>query len=381
MTDLLAELQVGFVDQILADPYWGDTTLKDPTWRAAFDAVPRHLFAPDTWFEWIDGTWVEHHRADDEDAWARAVYAVDKPFITQVDPGTGKPSCSLSAPVLVAAMLGALQLEPGMRVFESGAGTGWTACLMAEVAGKCQVVSVEYDPELAQQALYNSAATTGYPTIRAGDGEAGVPELGPYDITTATHAVRRIPKAWIDQTRPGGLLCAPLAVSEAGLDLFVRLTVRGDDSASGPVMFPLAFMRSRTEPTPATAGWTEDKSRDGTTNLDLPAIVEANNLWVLQLAIPGLNVTGPLLEDGDDTVWLATPDGSWAVAYVPQGTPWKGAVVEQHGPQNVWTLVEEAWARWEAAGRPGLDEFGLTVEADGTHKVWMKNPNNVVVTL
>lgn len=392
MTDLIAELHAGLTDRILAEPYWGDTTLKDPAWRAAFDAVPRHLFAPDTWYEWDgDGTWIARDRADDPEAWARAVYAVDKPLITQVDPVTNKPSCSLSAPVLVAAMLGALQLRPGMRVFESGAGCGWTAALMSAVVDRgvgSGVDSVEYDPQLAHQAALNTdralrlAGRPGRaPFISPGDGEAGGGWRGPYDVTSATHAVWQVPRAWIDQTRPGGLVCAPLAVSQSGLDLYVRLTVHGDGSASGPVLFPLAFMRSRTGAPADPAPWAEDPDRPGTTDLDMPAIIADEQAWVLRLAIPGLTITGPTVEDGDDCVWLSAPDGSWAVGYVPTGKPWTGATIEQHGPRDVWTEAEAAWARWQAAGCPALDEYGLTVEADGIHRLWMTEPGNAVTVL
>lgn len=388
----LDRLHTALPDAILEGAWWGDRTMADPAWRAAFNAVPRHLFAPDTWYEWNgDGTWTTRHRDDDEDAWARAVYAVDQPLITQVDPGTGKPSCSLSAPFLVAAMLGALRLEPGMRVFESGAGTGWTATLMSMAADRgvgSGVDSVEYDPRLAHRAALNAdraLALVGRagraPRIFPGDGEAGSRAGATYDVTTATHAVWRIPKAWIDQTRPGGLLCIPLAVSESGLDVFVRLTVHGDGSASGPVLFPLAFMRSRTEAREPGAGWAEDDAREGTTDLNLPAILADERAWVLRLAVPGITITGPAVEDGDDCVWLSLPDGSWAVGYVPFGKPWEDVTVEQHGPQNVWTLAEAAWSAWEAAEQPGMDEYGLTVTADGEHRLWCREPGNVVAAL
>lgn len=379
MTALHADL----VERILADPWWGDRTLEDPAWRAAFNAVPRHRFAPDTWYEWNgDGTWTTRRRADDEDAWARAVYAVDKPLITQVDPDTGKPSCSLSAPFLVAAMLGALQLEHGHNVLESGTGCGWTAALMgAYLRHGGSVTSVEYDQALAAAARQNIDRVVNNAFVRAGDGEAGWPLRAPYDRVSATHSLWRIPKAWIDQTRPGGLVCVPLAVSESGLDVFVRLTVHGDGSASGPVLFPLAFMRSRSEARKPDAGWADDKARPGTTSLDLPAILADEQAWVLRLAVPGITITGPAVEDGDDCVWLSLPDGSWAVGYVPSGKPWEDATVEQHGPRSVWTLAESAWAAWEAAGCPGMDEYGLAVTAGGKHRLWCREPGNVVAAL
>jgi protein-L-isoaspartate(D-aspartate) O-methyltransferase len=54
------------------------------------------------------------------------------------------PASSTSQPSLVAEMLELLQLVPGLRVLEIGAGTGYNAALMAEVVGdKRLVVTVD----------------------------------------------------------------------------------------------------------------------------------------------------------------------------------------------------------------------------------------------
>lgn len=381
----MTEVHDDFADRILAEAYWSDATLADPAWRKAFDAVPRSAFAPDTWFEWDGYGWTPRYRADDEAAWQQAVHDIDRPLITQIGADGVWPTCSLSAPVLVAAMLGALDLDDGMKVFESGTGTGWTAGLMARRVGPAgTVVTVEYDPGLAATAAANLDALhdpgLAY-AIAVGDGEAGKPGLAPFDRVSATHSVRRIPPAWTQQTKPGGLVCAPLKVGAPDLDVYVALKVGKDGSAEGWVRFPVDFMASRAAVQSAEVKQADDEGRTSTTNLDLPAIVRANELWPLRLAIPGLTVTGPVVEDGDDTVWLQTPDGSWAVAYVPQGAPWDGAVVEQHGPVDVWTAAEAAWAFWNASGRPGLDEYGLTVAPDGTHRLWAREPQNVVSVL
>jgi protein-L-isoaspartate(D-aspartate) O-methyltransferase len=376
----VTETHTDLAEQILAEAYWGDDTLADPAWREAFNAVPRFAFAPCTWYEWDGYGWTTRRRTDDEDAWEQAVHAVDKPFITQIDTD-GAATCSLSAPMLVAAMLGTLDLGDGMRVFESGAGAGWTASLMAKRVGPDGlVVAAEYDPHLAAQATLNAAAVGAHPVIVVGDGEAGAPDYAPFDRASATHSVRRIPPEWIRQTRPGGLVCAPVKVAEH-LDLFVRLAVAGDGSAEGRVVFPVDFMPSRAGTPAAAVEQADDPKRPSTTDFDLPAVVAAKELWPIQVAVPGLSVAGPLVEDGDDCMWLTAPDGSWAVAYVPQGTPWKGAVVEQHGPRDLWTLAEAALARWDAAGAPGVDGYGLTVEPDGTHRLWMGEPGNTVAVL
>jgi protein-L-isoaspartate O-methyltransferase len=367
-------------EQLAADPHWGWTVLHDPAWRKAWDQVPRAAFVPDVWWTW-DGTgYAAHDRDAEPDAWAAIVHSPDDPVITQVT--GGRPTCSVSAPVLVAAMLAGLQVEDGMTVLESGTGSGWTSSLLSARLGDRNVVSVEYDRALAEGAKWRSRVAGFHPLIRAGDGEAGYPSGAPFDRVAATHAVARVPLAWIAQTRPGGLVCAPLFVAR-GFDAYVALTVRGDGSASGPILFPVAFMGSRTAPDTAGQSRTlaDGPGREGRGSLDVPAVLAAKERWVLELALPGLRVTGPLLEDGDDTVWLATPDGSWAVAYVPQGAAWDGAVVEQHGPRDVWTVAEDAYASWIAAGRPTLDRYGLTVEADGTHRIWLDSPGDVVTTL
>ncbi len=47
----------------------------------------------------------------------------------------GLPSSSSSQPSVMADMLEALDLEPGMRVLEIGTGTGYNAALLAEIVG------------------------------------------------------------------------------------------------------------------------------------------------------------------------------------------------------------------------------------------------------
>lgn len=372
----------GLTDRIATAPWWGWTVLGDPDWRKAWDAAPRHAFVPDAWFTWDGRQYVRHSRTSEPGAWQAAVDA-DEPVITQIDDGV--PSCSNSTPSLVAAMLDALDLKPGMRVFESGAGTGWTSALMYHrLVPDGIVVSVEYDRQLAKEALNRAFDAGAYPVIRAGDGTVGALDAAPFDRVSATHSVDRIPPAWIEQTKPGGLVVAPLRIALT-LDVLVRLEVAENGSASGGFAFPLAFMADRAHPAPATEGWANGEPRHtkGLGFLDVPRILTDRRLWVLQLAIPGLTVTGPAVEDGDDTVWLSAPDGSWAVAWTPQGTSWRhgGVGVDQYGPRDLWTLAERAWMAWEEAGRPGLDDFGLTVTAGAVHRLWMKSPDNVIAEL
>ena len=74
--------------------------------------------------------------------WLELAYG-DDAVITQVDdgcpskPGMGgsMPTSSASSPIIVAIMLGALDVQPGNRVCEIGAGTGYNAALLAPRRG------------------------------------------------------------------------------------------------------------------------------------------------------------------------------------------------------------------------------------------------------
>ncbi|MGQ0775424.1 MAG: methyltransferase, FxLD system [Pseudonocardiales bacterium] len=120
-------------------------------------------------------------------------------------------SCA-SAPFVVAMMLDQLIVEPGNRILEIGAGTGYNASLLAELTGNAaDVVTIDIDPDVTAQAT-RALAAAGYHEVRVitGDGGAGVPEHAPYDRLIATVSPWDIPRAWWDQLTPGARLVIPL---------------------------------------------------------------------------------------------------------------------------------------------------------------------------
>jgi protein-L-isoaspartate(D-aspartate) O-methyltransferase len=154
-------------------------------------ATPRHEFVPDADLALVydPRQAVVTHRFDD----GRAL------------------SCA-SAPWAVAAMLDQLHVQPGNRVLEIGAGTGYNACLLAQLAGGADLVTtIDIDPDVTAQAK-RALAAAGYGGVHVitGDGGLGYPDHAPYDRMIATVSPWDIPAPWWKQLAPGARLVAPL---------------------------------------------------------------------------------------------------------------------------------------------------------------------------
>ena len=172
--------------------------------RRAFEAVPRHLFAPEVSLE--------------------AAYANDI-VRTKVDE-QGVTTSSVSAPWLQAAMLEQARIEPGMRCLEVGSG-GFNAALMAELAGPDgEVTTVDIDPDVTARAR-RCLDAAGYGRVRVvlADAEAGVPEHAPYDRIVVTVGMWDVPARLSEQLAESGRLVVPLRLR--GLRRSVCLTREG----------------------------------------------------------------------------------------------------------------------------------------------------------
>ena len=119
-----------------------------------------------------------------------------------------------SQPRTVEAMLRLLEVAPGQRVLDVGAGSGWTTALLAHLVGPTGSVSgVELEPDLVAFGAANLAAT-GQPwaTIRAATpGVLGVPVEAPYDRVLVSAEPDALPGDLVDQLADGGVLVAPVA--------------------------------------------------------------------------------------------------------------------------------------------------------------------------
>ena len=155
------------------------------TVEAAFAAVPRAGFLPRG----------ARHRAGE-----------DGPLAI----GHGQTN---SQPSTVAAMLRLLDVHPGQRVLDVGAGSGWTTALLAHLTGpEGEVVGVELEPELARWGAANLAATgKGWAQLRPSvPGELGVPARAPYDRILVSAGAAEVPAALLDQLGDPGRLVIPV---------------------------------------------------------------------------------------------------------------------------------------------------------------------------
>ncbi|MFJ8624637.1 methyltransferase domain-containing protein [Kitasatospora sp. NPDC093550] len=361
-------------------------------WLPSYHAVPRELFVPDRiWPGIADGT-RQHPALDkskDPEAWRRAVYS-DVPLTTQWDDGAHQgdglgttPTSSNSMPTMVFSMLQDLDVRPGHRVLEIGAGTGWNAGLLAHRLGDLNVVTVEYDPEVARGARENLRRAGLAPTVVEGDGRAGWAKGAPYDRIIATCSLLEIPPAWLEQAAPGAVIVAPFG-TEYGGEQIVRLTVNGDGtSASGRFTRSSAFMRlrqHRTDRPPFESylhgrPWPADGIRS-TTTLPPPHTGGWLEQFVIGVAVPEAFWRAERYADGAYTLWLYSRDArSWASADYERGRT--SYEVYQSGPRRLWDEVEAAWRWWDAQGRPSPDRFGLTVTPDA-HTLWLDAPEDPV---
>ncbi|MCX2968224.1 MULTISPECIES: methyltransferase domain-containing protein [Streptomyces] len=348
-----------------------------PDWQAAVSEIDRALFVPDTY---RNGDRVIS-RAESPQTWARYVYG-DLPLTTQVndgaegdDGGLETPTSSTSMPSLMLEMLRLLDLADGHRVAEIGTGTGYNAAWLAHRLGDANVVTVETDPALAAQAQRNLAAAGRHPAVVCGDGLAGVPGHGPFDRLVCTCSVQQVPYPWIEQT-PTGRIVTPwgngfFSGSFAVLDV-------ADGVARGHFAGRPAFMWARQQR--PGRGFLRDYIHAPTAAQGSTRIQPETLYWDLdQRFAVAVQLTGvwPMLVEADDgskesTLWLLTDDRrSWAaVDYVPGHSEFH---VEQGGPRQVWDEVEAAHGRWQAAGAPTRDRFGLTVDRAG-QSVWLDTP-------
>lgn len=129
---------------------------------------------------------------------------------------------TISQPYIVALMLEAAAIEPGNRVLEIGAGSGYAAAVAGQIAR--EMVAIERHELLAKLASARMKRL-GYAnvTIVHGDGTLGWPEQAPFDAILAAASGPRVPEALKQQLTIGGRLVMPIG-GRNSIQRLVRVT-------------------------------------------------------------------------------------------------------------------------------------------------------------
>jgi len=133
---------------------------------------------------------------------------------------------TVSQPFIVALMTDLLELEEGDAVLEIGAGAGYQAAVLAELAR--HVYTVEIIEELAQGAE-RRLQRLGYDNVkvRVANGYYGWAEHAPYDKIMVTAAPDLIPPPLLAQLKPGGRMVIPTGIPDRQALVLVEKSAAG----------------------------------------------------------------------------------------------------------------------------------------------------------
>jgi protein-L-isoaspartate(D-aspartate) O-methyltransferase len=148
---------------------------------------------------------------------------------------------TISQPYMVARTCELARIGSGDRVLEVGAGSGYQAAVLGELAA--EVIAIELIEELAsaaRAALHDAGADR--VTVVHGDGSLGYAARAPYDAIVVAAGAPAVPETLVEQLAEGGRLVIPVGRSNGVQTLtVVEKTARGvvREGFDGCVFVPL----------------------------------------------------------------------------------------------------------------------------------------------
>lgn len=126
---------------------------------------------------------------------------------------------TISQPYTVAFQTELLNIKKGDKVLEVGTGSGYQACILAEMGAK--VFSIERQKSLYEKAKAFIPAIGYNIKLFYGDGYKGLPAFAPFDKIIVTAGAPFIPDTLTEQLKIGGILVIPVG----GGDIQIMVTV------------------------------------------------------------------------------------------------------------------------------------------------------------
>ena len=162
--------------------------------------------------------------------------------------GPGAERRSMLAPMVLARMIQALSVGPGMRVLDVAPGLGYSSAVLARLGAT--VTALESSDGLAASAreCLAAAGVSGV-TVAVGPLDHGHADGAPYDAILVNGSVIKRPAALLEQLAEGGRL---ICVHGRGRSAKVTLYVRGDRAIGARTVFDAAApVLPEFEPEPA----------------------------------------------------------------------------------------------------------------------------------
>ena len=177
---------------------------------AAMMAVPREKFVPGA---------------------ARALAYADVPVAMA-------PGRYLLDPRSFAKLVQLAAIESDERVLDVGGGTGYSAAVLARLAG--EVVALEQDADLVRAASQLLANVVGKVEVVQGGLVEGVKDRAPFDVIFVNGAIEQVPDTLLSQLAEGGRLVAVLRDGQSRAWLYLKengqVGRRPDFDADVPVL-------------------------------------------------------------------------------------------------------------------------------------------------
>jgi len=208
----------------MVDRQIGARGIEDPAILAAFRAVPREEFIGRDY----------------------AGYAYqDSPL--PIESGQ-----TISQPYIVALTIDAAGIKPGDKVLEVGAGSGYAAAVIGQIAA--EVIAVERHHELVELSA-KRLERLGYSNVRVveGDGTLGWPEEAPYDAIVAAASGSHVPAPLVEQLAPDGVIVMPVG-NPGSVQHLVKVTKTADGSLQQSDLGEVRFV-----PLIGEEGWSDDR--------------------------------------------------------------------------------------------------------------------------